>query len=112
MAALALVTCAEPRVAPGPEPAPTQADVTPTTPVSPSPAALPSSRECGEAGDTPTELPPRLAGGMTKIGSATLRPGDKKFIGTSERKPTLLFNGYGEYVADLYKGLEKERLWA
>jgi sulfoxide reductase catalytic subunit YedY len=29
-----------------------------------------------------------------------------------ERKPTLLFNGYGEYVAGLYKGLEKERLWA
>jgi len=22
------------------------------------------------------------------------------------------FNGYGEYVADLYKGMEKERLWA
>jgi methionine sulfoxide reductase catalytic subunit len=36
----------------------------------------------------------------------------EEFIGTSERKPTLLFNGYGEYVADLYKGLEKERLWA
>jgi len=29
-----------------------------------------------------------------------------------KRVPTLLFNGYGEYVADLYKGLEKERLWA
>jgi sulfoxide reductase catalytic subunit YedY len=29
-----------------------------------------------------------------------------------ERKPTLLFNGYGEYVAGLYKGLESERLWA
>ena len=30
-----------------------------------------------------------------------------------ERRPTLLFNGYGEYVADLYKGLEAtERLWA
>ena len=29
-----------------------------------------------------------------------------------ERRPTLLFNGYGEFVADLYKGLEKERLWA
>jgi sulfoxide reductase catalytic subunit YedY len=28
------------------------------------------------------------------------------------RVPTLLFNGYGEYVADLYKGLENERLWA
>ncbi len=36
----------------------------------------------------------------------------EEFIGTGERKPTQLFNGYGEYVADLYKGLEKERLWA
>jgi methionine sulfoxide reductase catalytic subunit len=29
-----------------------------------------------------------------------------------KRVPTLLFNGYGEFVAHLYKGLEKERLWA
>jgi sulfoxide reductase catalytic subunit YedY len=29
-----------------------------------------------------------------------------------ERRPTLLFNGYGEQVAHLYKGLGKERLWA
>jgi methionine sulfoxide reductase catalytic subunit len=29
-----------------------------------------------------------------------------------ERRPTMLFNGYGEYVADLYKGMEGERLWA
>ncbi len=36
----------------------------------------------------------------------------EEVIGTGERKPTLLFNGYGEFVADLYKGLEKERLWA
>ncbi len=36
----------------------------------------------------------------------------EEIIGTGERKPTLLFNGYGEFVADLYKGLEKERLWA
>jgi sulfoxide reductase catalytic subunit YedY len=36
----------------------------------------------------------------------------EEFIGTGERKPTLLFNGYGEYVADIYKGLDKERLWA
>jgi sulfoxide reductase catalytic subunit YedY len=36
----------------------------------------------------------------------------EEFIGTGERKPTQLFNGYGEYVAHLYKGLEKERLWA
>ena len=36
----------------------------------------------------------------------------EELIGTGERRPTLLFNGYGEYVADLYKGLEEERLWA
>ena len=29
-----------------------------------------------------------------------------------ERRPTLLFNGYGDYVAHMYKGLEQERLWA
>jgi sulfoxide reductase catalytic subunit YedY len=28
------------------------------------------------------------------------------------RVPTQLFNGYGAYVAHLYKGLENERLWA
>jgi sulfoxide reductase catalytic subunit YedY len=36
----------------------------------------------------------------------------EELIGLNERRPTLLFNGYGEYVADLYKGLENERLWA
>jgi methionine sulfoxide reductase catalytic subunit len=36
----------------------------------------------------------------------------EEVIGSGERRPTLLYNGYGEYVADLYKGLEKERLWA
>jgi len=37
----------------------------------------------------------------------------EEVIGTGERKPTLLFNGYGEYVADIYKGMESsERLWA
>jgi sulfoxide reductase catalytic subunit YedY len=36
----------------------------------------------------------------------------EEFIGTGERKPTMIFNGYGEYVAGIYKGLEKERLWA
>jgi methionine sulfoxide reductase catalytic subunit len=35
----------------------------------------------------------------------------EQVIGTSERRPTLLFNGYGEYVADLYKDLQSERLW-
>src|SRR5215468_755911 len=36
----------------------------------------------------------------------------EELIGRNERRPTLLFNGYGDYVADLYRGLEKERLWA
>ena len=36
----------------------------------------------------------------------------EELIGTNERRPTVLFNGYGEYVAQLYKGLERERLWA
>jgi sulfoxide reductase catalytic subunit YedY len=36
----------------------------------------------------------------------------EELIGIGERRPTLLFNGYGEYVAHLYKGLESERLWA
>ncbi len=36
----------------------------------------------------------------------------EQVIGTNERRPTLLFNGYGEYVADIYKSLKGERLWA
>jgi methionine sulfoxide reductase catalytic subunit len=36
----------------------------------------------------------------------------EQIIGSSERRPTLLFNGYGNYVADLYKDLQSERLWA
>jgi len=36
----------------------------------------------------------------------------EKLIPTGEVRPTSLFNGYGEYVAGLYKGLDTERLWA
>jgi len=36
----------------------------------------------------------------------------EEVIGTGERVPTQLFNGYGKYVADIYKGLENQRLWA
>ncbi len=36
----------------------------------------------------------------------------EEVLGTGTRRPTLLYNGYGEFVADMYKGLEKERLWA
>ena len=33
------------------------------------------------------------------------------FLTTGEQRPTLLYNGYGEQVAGLYKGLEKEPLF-
>lgn len=35
----------------------------------------------------------------------------EEVIGTGKRVPTVLFNGYAEEVAGLYKGLEKERLY-
>lgn len=35
----------------------------------------------------------------------------EELIGTGERRPTLIYNGYGEYVADLYKGLADEKLY-
>ena len=36
----------------------------------------------------------------------------ERVLGSDERVPTLIFNGYGEFVAHLYDGLEKERLYA
>jgi sulfoxide reductase catalytic subunit YedY len=36
----------------------------------------------------------------------------EELIGLGERRPTLMFNGYGDYVAHLYQGLERERLYA
>ena len=35
----------------------------------------------------------------------------EQVLGTRERRPTLLFNGYAEQVAEMYKGLEGERLY-
>lgn len=35
----------------------------------------------------------------------------ERVLGTDERIPTQLFNGYGAQVADMYKGLEGERLF-
>lgn len=35
----------------------------------------------------------------------------EKDIATGERRPTLIYNGYGEYVAGLYAGMEKEKLF-
>jgi methionine sulfoxide reductase catalytic subunit len=36
----------------------------------------------------------------------------ERLIGTDERRPTLIWNGYGEFVAHLYDGLKNERLFA
>ena len=35
----------------------------------------------------------------------------EEVIGTGERVATQLFNGYGEYVAGIYKGMEGHELW-
>ena len=35
----------------------------------------------------------------------------EEVIGTGKRVPTQLFNGYAEYVADIYKGMEGRYLW-
>ena len=36
----------------------------------------------------------------------------ERVLGVDGRRPTLKWNGYGEYVAHLYDGLDKERLFA
>ncbi|MCS6855128.1 MAG: protein-methionine-sulfoxide reductase catalytic subunit MsrP [Elioraea sp.] len=36
----------------------------------------------------------------------------ERMLGSDERRPTLIWNGYGEWVAALYQGLQNERLFA
>lgn len=36
----------------------------------------------------------------------------ERLLGSGERVPTRLFNGYGEFVSGLYTNLQGERLWA
>ena len=35
----------------------------------------------------------------------------EEVLGSGERVPTLLYNGYAAQVADLYKGLDSEKLF-
>ena len=35
----------------------------------------------------------------------------ERVLGTGERIPTRIFNGYGEFVSDLYRGMESEKIW-
>ena len=63
------------------------------------------------------ELQPAEYGFWANVNPAVPHPrwsqADEEVLGSAgTRIPTLIFNGYGEFVADLYKGLEKERLWA
>jgi methionine sulfoxide reductase catalytic subunit len=36
---------------------------------------------------------------------------EEQMLGSNERVPTQLFNGYGSYVAELYKGMEKDNIY-
>ena len=35
----------------------------------------------------------------------------ERVLGVDQRRPTLLYNGYGEFVAQMYEGLSSERLF-
>ena len=35
----------------------------------------------------------------------------EEVLGTGERVPSVLYNGYGEFVADIYKGMEKDPIF-
>jgi methionine sulfoxide reductase catalytic subunit len=35
----------------------------------------------------------------------------EKYLGSNEEVPTVIWNGYGEFVADMYKGMEGEKLF-
>lgn len=35
----------------------------------------------------------------------------ERMLGTDEQRPTVIYNGYGEWVASLYEGMEGERLF-
>jgi len=46
-----------------------------------------------------------------KVDHARWSQATERVLGTNERVPTLLYNGYGDYVADMYKGLQGEKLF-
>ena len=57
---------------------------------------------------------PNTASGPTSTRPCRIRAGarrSERILGTSETRPTVIYNGYGEYVAGLYTGLDKERLY-
>ncbi len=61
------------------------------------------------------EVGPDEYGFWANVNPAVAHPrwsqASEELIGENRRVPTQLFNGYGEFVAGLYKGLEGERLY-
>jgi methionine sulfoxide reductase catalytic subunit len=61
------------------------------------------------------ELSPSEYGFWANVNPAVPHPrwsqATERVLGTDERVPTLIWNGYGEYVADLYKGMEGQVLF-
>jgi len=62
------------------------------------------------------EIQPQEYGFWANVNPAVAHPrwsqAQERVLGTGERVPTQLFNGYGEWVAGLYTQLQNERLWA
>ena len=46
-----------------------------------------------------------------KVDHARWSQATERVLGSNKRVPTLLYNGYGEFVADLYKDMKGERLF-
>jgi sulfoxide reductase catalytic subunit YedY len=61
------------------------------------------------------EIQPREYGFWANVNPEVPHPrwsqATERDLGTDQRIPTELFNGYGEFVADLYTGLEGEKLY-
>ena len=53
---------------------------------------------------------PRLPRGLADRGPSDLAA-TERLLGTGERVPTVIWNGYGEWVASLYAGKQNERLF-
>ena len=62
------------------------------------------------------KLQPSEYGFWANVNPAVAHPrwsqATERMLGTNERRPTLIWNGYGEQVAGLYAGLGHERLFA
>ena len=61
------------------------------------------------------EVQPREYGFWANVNPEVPHPrwsqATERVLGTDERAPTRLYNGYGEFVAHLYKGMTSERLF-